>query len=137
MYKVGRRKSQEKNKLSEMKRASSRNLLSRRIARPSNRESPRRCAASPPASIVESRPRRFILRGMSDQPGRTGRLEEAAREIEAEVKRVLEFVEERIVPRARRDGEKMLRRLAEELNHWADHLHDKPPGGPSSKEERK
>jgi len=55
--------------------------------------------------------------------------EQAAREVEAEVKRVLDFVEERVVPKARRDGEKVLRRLAEELNRWADHLHDRPPGG--------
>lgn len=52
--------------------------------------------------------------------------EQAARDAEAEVKRVLEFVEERVVPRARRDGEKVLRRIAEELNRWADHLQDPP-----------
>ena len=64
---------------------------------------------------------------MGEQPGRSGSFEQAAREIEAEVKKVLDFVEERVVPRARRDGEKMLRRLAEEMHRWADHLHD-PPG---------
>ena len=49
---------------------------------------------------------------------------QAAREVEAEVKRVLDFVEEKVVPRARRDGEKVLRRISEELNRWADQLHD-------------
>lgn len=53
--------------------------------------------------------------------------EKAARNAEAEVKRVLDYVEERVVPRARRDGEKVLRRIAEELNQWAERLHD-PPG---------
>ena len=57
--------------------------------------------------------------------------EQAAREVEGEVKRVLEFIEARVVPKARRDGEKVLRRLAEELNHWADHLHDPPAEGRS------
>ncbi len=52
---------------------------------------------------------------------------QAAREMEAEVKRVLEYIEERVVPRARQDGEKTLRRIAEELNRWADRLRDSPP----------
>ena len=63
---------------------------------------------------------------MGDKWDRSGAFEQAAREVEAEVKRVLEFVEERVVPRARRDGEKVLRRIAEELSRWADHLHDRP-----------
>ena len=29
-----------------------------------------------------------------------------------------------VVPKARRDGEKVLRRLSEELSRWADRLHD-------------
>ncbi|MBI3694822.1 MAG: hypothetical protein HY238_08290 [Acidobacteria bacterium] len=61
---------------------------------------------------------------MEEKPAGPGVLEQAAREVEAEVKRVLEFVEERVVPRARQDGEKVLRRISEELNRWADHLHD-------------
>ena len=51
-------------------------------------------------------------------------LEQAARELEAEVKRAVEYIETNIVPKARRDGEKVLRRLSEELSRWADRLHD-------------
>jgi TPP-dependent pyruvate/acetoin dehydrogenase alpha subunit len=51
-------------------------------------------------------------------------LEQAAREVEAEVKRAVEYIETNIVPKARRDGEKVLRRLSEELNRWADRLHN-------------
>ena len=50
--------------------------------------------------------------------------EQAAREVEAEVKRAIEYIETNLVPKARRDGEKVLRRLSEELNRWADRLHD-------------
>jgi len=60
--------------------------------------------------------------------GMASGFEQAAREIEAEVRRVLEFVEARIVPQARRDGEKVLRRVAEELNHWADRLRERESG---------
>ena len=35
--------------------------------------------------------------------------EQAAHEVEAEVKRALEYIEINIVPRAKRDGEKVLR----------------------------
>jgi hypothetical protein len=38
-------------------------------------------------------------------------LEEAARELEGGVKRAVEYIETNIVPKARRDGEKVLRRL--------------------------
>ncbi len=62
-----------------------------------------------------------------------GAFEQAAREVEAEVKHVLEFVETRVVPKARRDGEKVLRRISEELNRWADHLHDQSPPGEDKK----
>jgi hypothetical protein len=51
-------------------------------------------------------------------------LEQAARQVEAEVKRAVEYIETNIVPKARRDGEKVLRRLSEELSRWADRLHD-------------
>ena len=61
---------------------------------------------------------------METKSDRPGAFEQAAREVEAEVKRVLEFVETRVVPKARRDGEKVLRRVSEELSRWADHLHD-------------
>ena len=50
--------------------------------------------------------------------------EQAAREVEGEVKRVIDYIETNIVPKARKDGEKVLRRLSEELSRWADHLHD-------------
>ena len=50
--------------------------------------------------------------------------EGAAREVESEVKRAIEYIETNIVPKARRDGEKVLRRLSEELSRWADRLHD-------------
>jgi hypothetical protein len=49
----------------------------------------------------------------------------AARELEGGVKRAIEYIDSTIVPRARRDGENVLRRLSEELNRWADRLHDK------------
>jgi hypothetical protein len=51
-------------------------------------------------------------------------LEQAARELETEVKRAVEYFETNIVPKVRRGGEKVLRRLSEELSRWADRLHD-------------
>jgi len=60
----------------------------------------------------------------TEKPGAGGAFGQAAREIEAEVQRVLAYIEERVVPRARRDGEKLLRRLSAELDQWADHLGD-------------
>jgi hypothetical protein len=74
---------------------------------------------------------------MGKPPGRSGSFKQATHEIEAEVKKVLDFVEERVVPRARRDGEKMLRRLAEEMHRWADHLHDPPAPNPPPGAEKK
>jgi hypothetical protein len=50
--------------------------------------------------------------------------EETAREVESEVKRAIDYIETNIVPKARRDGEKVLRRLSEEWSRWADRLHD-------------
>jgi hypothetical protein len=50
--------------------------------------------------------------------------EQAAREMETQVNRAVEYIEANIVPKARRDGEKVLRRLSEELSRWADRLHD-------------
>ena len=61
---------------------------------------------------------------MSEKRTVSEAFEQAAREVEAEVKRAVEYIETNIVPRARRDGERVLRRLSEELNHWADRLHD-------------
>jgi hypothetical protein len=55
--------------------------------------------------------------------------EEAAREVEGEVKRAIEYIEKTIVPKARRDGEKVLRRLSEELSRWADRLHEEEHKG--------
>jgi hypothetical protein len=61
---------------------------------------------------------------MSEKRTVSQAFEQAAREVEAEVKRAIEYLESNIVPRARRDGEKVLRRLSEELSRWADRLHD-------------
>jgi hypothetical protein len=61
---------------------------------------------------------------MSEKRTVSEAFEQAAREVEAEVKRAIEYIESNIVPRARRDGEKVLRQLSEELNRWADRLHD-------------
>jgi hypothetical protein len=61
---------------------------------------------------------------MARKPKFSESVGQAAREMEAEVKRVLDFIEARVVPRARRDGEKMLRRISKELNRWADRMHD-------------
>ena len=61
---------------------------------------------------------------MSEKRNVSEAFEQAARELEAEVKRAVEYIETNIVPRARRDGEKVLRRLSEELSRWADRLHD-------------
>ena len=47
---------------------------------------------------------------------------QAAREVEAEVNSAIEYIEANIVPKARRDGERVLRRLSEELGRWADRL---------------
>jgi F0F1-type ATP synthase membrane subunit b/b' len=52
---------------------------------------------------------------------------QAARELESEAKRLVDMVENRVVPRARRDSEKALRRAARELDRLADRLHDAPP----------
>lgn len=75
--------------------------------------------------------------GMEEKPRGPGAFEQAAREVEAEVKRVLEVIEARVVPKARRDGEKVLRRISEELDRWADHLHDPPPDPPPPEEDKK
>ena len=47
-------------------------------------------------------------------------IEQATREVEGQVKR---YIDTNIVPKARRDGEKVLRRISEELSRWADRLH--------------
>ena len=75
-----------------------------------------------------------VMANAQEKPGPFGK---ATREIEAEVKKVLEMVEERVVPRARRDGEKVLRRISQELSRWADHLHDQPGAGPDKPTENK
>ncbi|HJT86198.1 MAG TPA: hypothetical protein VJ732_00035 [Bryobacteraceae bacterium] len=61
---------------------------------------------------------------MADKKTASEAFEQTAREIEIEVKRAIEYIEANIVPKARRNGEKVLRRLSDELSHWADHLHD-------------
>ena len=61
---------------------------------------------------------------MADKRTVSEAIEQATREVEGEVKRAMDYVETNIVPKARRDGEKVLRRLSEELSRWADRLHD-------------
>jgi hypothetical protein len=61
---------------------------------------------------------------MSEKRNVSEAFEQATRELEAAVKRAVEYIETNIVPKARRDGEKVLRRLSEELSRWADRLHD-------------
>jgi hypothetical protein len=61
---------------------------------------------------------------MAEKRSASEAFEQAAREVEAEVKRAVEYIETNVVPKARRDGEKVLRRLSEELSRWADRLHD-------------
>lgn len=61
---------------------------------------------------------------MAEKKSTAEAFEQAAREIEAEVKRAIGYIEANVVPKARKDGEKLLRRLSEELNRWADRLRD-------------
>jgi hypothetical protein len=61
---------------------------------------------------------------MAEKDSVSKTFERAAREIQVDVKRAIEYIETNIVPKARRDGEKVLRSLSEELNRWADRLHD-------------
>jgi hypothetical protein len=61
---------------------------------------------------------------MAEKPTVPEAFEQAAREVEGEVKRAIDYIQTNFVPNARRDGEKVLRRLSEELSRWADHLHD-------------
>jgi hypothetical protein len=64
---------------------------------------------------------------MAEKKNPSEAFEQAAREVEAEVKRAVEYIQANFVPKARRDGEKVLRRLSEELNRWADRLHEQEP----------
>jgi len=61
---------------------------------------------------------------MAEKPTVPEAFGQAAREVEAEVKRAIDYIQTNYVPKARRDGEKVLRRLSEELSRWADRLHD-------------
>jgi hypothetical protein len=61
---------------------------------------------------------------MASKKSASEAFQDAAREVESEVRRAIEYIEANIVPKARKDGEKVLRRLSEELSRWADHLHD-------------
>jgi hypothetical protein len=61
---------------------------------------------------------------MAEKKSASEAFEQAAREIEAEVKRAIGYIETNVLPKARKDGEKLLRRLSEELNRLADRLHD-------------
>ena len=68
--------------------------------------------------------RPLYTKRMAEKRSVSEAFEQAAREVEAEVKRAMEYIETNIVPKARRDGEKVLRRISEELSRWADRLHD-------------
>jgi hypothetical protein len=61
---------------------------------------------------------------MAEKRSASEAFEQAAREVEAEVKRAIEYIETNVIPTARRDGEKILRRISEELSRWADRLRD-------------
>ena len=61
---------------------------------------------------------------MAEKKSASEAFEQAAREIEAEVKRAIGYIEANVLPKARQDGEKLLRRLSEELNRLADRLHE-------------
>jgi hypothetical protein len=67
---------------------------------------------------------------MSEKRNVSEAFEQATRELEAAVKRAVEYIETNIVPKARRDGEKVLRRLSEELNRWADRVGPEKPNAP-------
>ena len=61
---------------------------------------------------------------MAEKKSASEAFEQAAREIESEVRRAIGYIEANVLPKARQDGEKLLRRLSEELNRLADRLHD-------------
>jgi hypothetical protein len=96
----------------------------------------RNCGQSPPGQYLAKIKREetfvygpadmisFFCSKMYHEGGGSEAFEQAAREVEAEVKRAVEYIETNVVPKARRDGEKVLRRLSEELSRWADRLHD-------------
>jgi hypothetical protein len=73
---------------------------------------------------IEYRSRRLYTIRMAEKRTVSEAFDRAAREVEAEVKRAIDYIEANIVPKARRDGEKVLRSLSEELKRWADRLHD-------------
>lgn len=50
------------------------------------------------------------------------KLEDLGRALDQEIKRLITFVDERIVPAARQDAHKLLRRAARELERLAEKL---------------
>ena len=48
---------------------------------------------------------------MAEKPTVSEAFQQAAREVEGEVNRAIDYIETNFVPKARRDGEKVLRRL--------------------------
>ena len=80
--------------------------------------------ASAASLAPRSLSRRIYTTCMAEKRTVSEALEQTARQVEAEVKRAVEYIETNIVPKAQRDGEKVLRWLSEELSRWADRLHD-------------
>ena len=56
------------------------------------------------------------------------KLEDIGRALDQELKRLVTFVDERIVPAARQDAHKLLRRAARELERLAEKLEQDQPG---------
>ena len=63
----------------------------------------------------------------ADKPGS---FEEAGKALDRELRRLLEFVNSKVVPAARQDAEAMLRRAADQLHEMADRLGRRTPRPP-------
>ena len=77
---------------------------------------------------------------MSDETKRPWerKLEDAGTRAETELKRVVAYLNDEVVPEVRRNGSKTLRAAAEELRRLAEHMDGRttaaPPGGPGGDE---
>lgn len=58
----------------------------------------------------------------ADEKARMGAFEDIGRALDRELQRLVEFVNERVVPAARQDSEVLLRRTARVLDQLADRL---------------
>ncbi|HEY7855665.1 MAG TPA: hypothetical protein VIC32_04420 [Terriglobales bacterium] len=58
----------------------------------------------------------------ASNPSATSSFDEAARKVEAEVKRLIKVVNDEVVPSLRQDGGKALRTVAQKLSQLADSL---------------